>query len=92
VKLEQGAKKYEKMTPKIKEFVQKQVDENCTITLKNVKKLIFLKFQATVCESTIHSFLKKIHYSLKMLKLIPERRNDPKPLKFESNMQLTLKI
>ena len=42
------------MTPEIKEFVQNQVDENCTIKLKNVKKLIVLKFQVTVCESTIH--------------------------------------
>jgi len=45
VKLEQYGKKYEKMTPEIKEFVQNQVDENCTITLKNVKKLIFLNFR-----------------------------------------------
>ena len=45
MKLEQYGKKYEKMTPEIKEFVQNQIDENYTITLKNVKKLIFLNFR-----------------------------------------------
>ena len=33
-----------------------------------------------MCKSTIHNNLKKMHYSLKILKPIPERRNDPKTI------------
>jgi len=76
VKSQRGGKTYEKITPQIKEFIQNEVDDNCTITLKKLKKLVLLKFQVTICEATIHNNLKAMHYSLKMLKLIPERRNN----------------
>jgi len=75
-KLKQGGKKYSKITPEIKEYLQKEVDENCTVSLKVLKQGIFDKFGVHLCESTIHGNLKQMHYSLKMLKLMPEKRND----------------
>ena len=43
VKLKQGGKKYEKITPEIQDFLRNQVDENCTISLKALKKMVFDK-------------------------------------------------
>jgi len=76
VKLKQGGKKYEKITSEIQDFIQKQVDENCTISIKNLQKMVLLKFDVSVCEATIYNKLKDLHYSLKMLKCVPEKRND----------------
>jgi len=80
LKCKQGGKKYEKITPEIQTFIRNQVDDNCTLSLRALKQMVFLKFGCTVCESTIHRNLKVMHFSLKMIKVIPEKRNDPETI------------
>ena len=48
VKLKQGGKKYEKITPEIQDFLPNQVDENCTISLKALKKMVLIQFEISV--------------------------------------------
>jgi len=80
VKMKQGGPHHAKITPVMQEFIKNTVDANCTISLKAIKKMVLEKFQLHVCEATIHNHLKKLHYSLKLLKLVPEKRNDEKTI------------
>lgn len=70
-----GGLRKEKMTNEIKEFVSQNVDENCTLSLKRITTLIMDRFGVSVSTTTVFNCLKSLNYSLKSLKLIPQRRN-----------------
>ena len=64
------------------------MNNNCTITLRNIQKFILEKFQVKICEATVRNNLRSLHYNLKMLKLIPEKRNDTKTIELRKQYVL----
>ena len=48
------------------------VDKDCTITLKEIQRKIFEKYEFTPSISSIHKYLKEFHYTLKRIKKNPE--------------------
>ena len=70
-----GGDKKSILSPDDKLLICGWVDENCTLTLNELK----IKLNATtgqdVSISTIDRSLKQYHYSLKRISVVPERRN-----------------
>ena len=56
------------------------INEDCELTLSELKEKFSEKFGFTVSESTIHRSLGDFHYSLKRLSPVPIARNSPENL------------
>ncbi|KAG0432109.1 hypothetical protein DMUE_5517 [Dictyocoela muelleri] len=52
-----------------------RVDQECTLTLRQLSDWVYETFQIKVSKSTVERVLKQFHYTLKRIRLIPERRN-----------------
>lgn len=64
-----------------KDMVCNWVDENCTLTLADLKtRLLRETPELRVSLSTISRCLKEFHYSMKRVSFIPERRNTPETI------------
>ncbi|XP_035908216.1 uncharacterized protein LOC118510467 isoform X1 [Anopheles stephensi] len=57
--------------------VRNWIDEDCTVTLKALAEKVFEQHGVRVSSTTIAREIKGFNYSLKMVKLLPERRNTP---------------
>ncbi|XP_035917862.1 uncharacterized protein LOC118515280 [Anopheles stephensi] len=55
--------------------VRNWIDEDCTVTLKALAEKVFEQHGVRVSSTTIAREIKGFNYSLKMVKLLPERRN-----------------
>ncbi|KII67582.1 hypothetical protein RF11_14316 [Thelohanellus kitauei] len=60
-----------------KELICDIIDEDCTRSIQQVCNILFDRTNLRISRSTENRCLKEFHYSLKMIKLIPKRRNDP---------------
>ena len=58
-----------------KDKICEWVDEECTLTLNELKERVSTELGAIVSKSTIDRCLKKFHYSLKKVSIVPARRN-----------------
>ena len=56
-------------------LIRSWVDEDATITLKTLRLKLLDECGISVSVSTINRCLKEFHYSLKILTIVPERRN-----------------
>jgi Transposase and inactivated derivatives len=66
------------------------IDEDCTLTLRQIKNKLLENYpQLQVSSSTIYRAIKEFHYSVKRVSFIPERRNSPETLqsRFEYAVQ-----
>lgn len=70
-----GGDKRSKLSNNIKECLLTYVNEKCTKTLKEMAEWIRSTFSIDVSISTIDRTLRKFHYTLKRITLLPERRN-----------------
>lgn len=68
------------MTEEHKNFIENEVDKNCSITLKSLRNLLKDRFGVEFAISTIHNNLKRLDYSFKLLCPVPQKRNDPDTL------------
>lgn len=67
-----------KFTQEEKEEICNLIDEDCTMTLNQIKtKLLEQNPQLQVSLSTIDRATKEFHYSVKRVSFVPERRNTP---------------
>lgn len=67
-----------KFTQEEQEEICNLIDEDCTMTLKQIKtKLLEQNPQLEVSLSTIDRAIKEFHYSVKRISFVPERRNTP---------------
>ncbi|XP_049280587.1 uncharacterized protein LOC125762482 isoform X2 [Anopheles funestus] len=57
--------------------LQSWINDDCTVTLKSLQQKLMQEHGVRVSTTTIAREIKGFNYSLKMLKLIPERRNTP---------------
>lgn len=68
-----------------KNYILQKVDENCSLTLKQLADKVFEKFNLKVSRQTIQRTLNEFHYTLKKVSLVPTDRNSPRTisLRFE---------
>ncbi|KII61721.1 hypothetical protein RF11_06677 [Thelohanellus kitauei] len=59
-----------------KELLCDIIDEDCTRTVQRVRDLFFKRTNITISRSTAARCLKEFHYTLKMVRVIPEWRNN----------------
>jgi len=60
-----------------KEQICDWVDEDCTLTLEQLKRKCLDEFNISLSISTVERALKAFHYTIKRVHRIPNRRNDP---------------
>lgn len=72
-----GGDRRTKISNENKELLQKKVDEDPTISLKQLKEYAESRFNLNVGCSTIDRCLRSFHYTLKSVVNVPERRNCP---------------
>lgn len=70
-----GGLKNRKLSQEHNDFIMDLVDEDCSITLKEIKRKLNERFQLQVCISTISNVLGDFMYSFKRVHLVPIRRN-----------------
>lgn len=58
-------------------FIKEMIDENCAITLEDMRARLFTARNKTVSTSTIGRAIDGFHYTFKRLDLVAERANDP---------------
>jgi transposase len=75
VALPRGGKRFEKVSNEIKEEILSIVNGDCTLSLQKISHIINSKFNIRLSRPTIFNQLKSMHYTLKVAKVIPERRN-----------------
>lgn len=83
--IRKGGCKNKKLMDDQKNFIMELVNDDCTITLREIQNKIFNKYSINVAQSTIHYCLKSMHYSLKTISLIPTRRNDEQSITTRMN-------
>ncbi|TBU10108.1 DDE-like endonuclease, partial [Hamiltosporidium tvaerminnensis] len=74
-----------KLTLEIKESLQTYVDLKYTKTLYELAEWVKCTFNVDVSTSTIDRALKEFHYTLKRVKLVPERRNTLSTIELRTN-------
>jgi transposase len=74
--LKRGGVRNKKITQEIQAKIFNLVDENCLISLKDIRDKINNEFSVFLGLSTFFDYLKAFHYTLKLAHAIPERRND----------------
>ncbi|KAF7685295.1 hypothetical protein CDIK_3956 [Cucumispora dikerogammari] len=75
-KKKKGGLTHHKITLEIKEFINQEVDADCTVSLRKICNRVLTVKDVTVSTSTVFNCLRDLHYSLKILKSIPVRRNE----------------
>lgn len=70
-----GGDRSSKLSLELKEQIIAKVDEECTITLRQLVEWVCSNFNNNVSMGTIDRNLKAFHYTLKQATIIPERRN-----------------
>jgi len=70
-----GGNRRGKLTIEQKESICGWIDENCLLTLKDIKKRVQEELNLLVSESTIDRCLKSFHYTVKNILPIPVARN-----------------
>jgi transposase len=76
-KLPQGGPRREKLQVAQKEKICDWVDQDCTLTAKQIASKLLVEYGIVVSRKPIERCLKEFHYSFKRVSLVPERRNDP---------------
>jgi transposase len=71
-----GGHRFEKVTNEIRAKIRDLVDKDCTLSLRQISNTIMIEYSITLSQTTIFNHLKSMHYTLKVLKSVPERRND----------------
>ena len=66
----------EKLSADDKETIKAWIDEDCSITLRQIAARLLEERQISVSEPTISRCIKAFHYTLKRITRLPERRND----------------
>ncbi|TBU10378.1 reverse transcriptase [Hamiltosporidium tvaerminnensis] len=74
-----------KLPLEIKESLQTYVDLECTKTLYELAEWVKCTFNVDVSTSTIDSALREFHYTLKLVTLVPERRNTLSTIEIRTN-------
>lgn len=64
-----------KLSENVVTKIQSCIDEDATITLKNIQSLLIRKENVQISLTSINNAIKSFNYSFKMIKNIPERRN-----------------
>jgi transposase len=59
------------------DFIRANINENCTISLKELQKNVNEEFGVSVSKSSINRAISSFNYTLKRLYPVPERRNEP---------------
>lgn len=72
-----GGDRRSKLPLDIKTLLLRRVDEECTLTLPNLKSWLAKEHNVDVSTSTIGRTLKQFHYTLKRVTHVPERRYCP---------------
>ena len=75
-----GGGNNKKLNAEHENFIKEEIDNNPTITLKELKNKLLEKHRINVSISTIGRRIGDFHYSLKSLTVIPERRNNPRTI------------
>ena len=75
-----GGKCSSKMTDVHKQAILSWVDTDATFSLKDIAEKIHKEFNIDISKSIIDRILKDFHCSLKILTIVPERRNDERTL------------
>ncbi|KII62182.1 hypothetical protein RF11_14435 [Thelohanellus kitauei] len=76
-KLPKGCNPRAKSPDERKESLCDILDEDCSGTILRICDLFFERYNIRIGRSTATCCFKDFHYTLKILRLIPERRNDP---------------
>jgi len=63
-----------KVTDEIKNFILFSVDEDCTMSLRKICLLVKERFAISISQMTVHNTLKALHYTLKCIRKVPEKR------------------
>lgn len=79
-KLTAGGKKKKKLTSEQIEMICSWVDEDCQITLAQLKQRAWSTFEVSICEKPLDKVLKEFHFSFKRVGFIPEKRNEESTL------------
>lgn len=87
-RLYSGGDHSSKLNANVKAKIRQWVDENATITLKNLKAKVFENFSLNVSTTTIYRTIKNFHYSLKKITIVPERRNFQSTIETRHNYAL----
>ena len=75
-----GGDRQSKLSLDVKISLLHHVDEECTLTLPNLKTWLASEHRVDVSTSTIHRGLRKFHYTLKRVTPVPEHRNCPRTI------------
>ena len=80
-----GGRRNVKITDNVLAAISRWLDENPALTLCQIQQLISDEFILKVSTKTISSSIKKLGYSFKLTRLVPESRNTPESieLRFE---------
>lgn len=70
-----GGAKPKCLTDEHIDYINDLIDEDCSITLKQIKAKLSANKQVDVSESSISKQIKAFNYSFKRVGLVPERRN-----------------
>jgi len=66
-----------RLTPRILDFIQEHLDENCALTLHNLIDKVSDEFQVLVCAATMHRAIGRFRYSLKIIQNIAIAADSP---------------
>lgn len=80
-----GGVKNQKINEEINLKIIQWVEENCALSLKQIKQKVFQVFNILVCETTIRNSLLRFHYSLKKISIRPQRRNNEQTINIREN-------
>jgi len=72
---EKGGCKHRKISEPTKVFIQESVDADCTLSLKKIADMVYNKFKIRISHTAVFKALRVMHYTLKMIRTIPLRRN-----------------
>ena len=78
--LPRGGIRNSKLNEQQKDLIKSWIDEDCSLSLKNIKTKIFEDLNIIISPSTISRYIDNFHYSLKRVSIVPIRRNTPETL------------
>lgn len=80
-----GGARNVRVTNEIREFLNNCIDENCLVTLQELKEKIQMQFNIQLCLATIGKTLDGMLYTVKMVSDVPAQRNsaDNKRIRME---------
>lgn len=70
------------------QIVKNWVDEDCSLSLKTITEKCLAEFGVRICISTARNYLTGFNYTLKRIKLLPERRNTPQTIEVRKQYAL----